>query len=156
MANECSKCRFERERQGWLYADESWKVFTSKWGPDSSPVKIIPGMTTIQLRRHATVFELEPPEWATLGPLIGHVTHAVRNATGAECVYWMALGEGVPHFHINFVPRGREIPESERGIDLLGYLHKYVDDSTFDAMGAKVGDALRASIDAEQEGARGT
>src|SRR5437763_1961067 len=147
MAKECGKCRFERERTDWLYRDDTWAVGATVWTVQGPTPAIIPGMVTLQLRRHATVFELVPDEWASLGPLVGHVVHAVREATGAECVYWLALGEGVPHFHINFLPRGPDVPLDERGIDLWPNLVKYVDDDAIPAMSARVGTALKARTD---------
>ena len=144
MSEGCGKCRFEAERSDWLDQDETWSVMETVW-TSPTPVQIIPGMVTLHLRRHATVFELTPGEWRSLGPLIGRIVHAIRDATDAECVYYLALGEGVPHFHINFLPRGAEIPPEERGIGLFLKLAKYTDEDAIPVVAARVGELLRAS-----------
>ncbi len=144
MGDGCPLCGFERERDPseWLYQDDLWSVGKSYWSPTVSPIAIIPGMVTIQLRRHARIFEVRDDEWSTLGPLIGRVAGAVQGATEAECVYFVALGEGYPHFHINFIPRGEDVPKEERGIGLWQELYKYVDDDAVPV----VGDQVRALL----------
>ncbi len=144
MVEGCGKCRFEVERTEWLDQDDTWSVMETVW-TSNTPVRIIPGMVTLHLRRHATVFELTHDEWQSLGPLVERVVHAVREGSGAECVYWLALGEGVPHFHINFLPRGPEVAEGDRGIDLFSHLDKYVDDERIPEVAARIGALLRAS-----------
>jgi diadenosine tetraphosphate (Ap4A) HIT family hydrolase len=145
LSDDCLLCHFERDRapDEWLFQDERWSVGNSYWPPDMSPVKIIPGMVTIQARRHLNVYDMDEDDWLSVGPLVGRVLQAVRQATGAARVYFIELGEGLPHFHINFLPRGDSVPKDQHGINYWAHLGDYVDDDAIPRVGGRIGTILR-------------
>lgn len=124
----CVRCALERQAVDWVYRDELWSVGsfwidsrTQQIGPSRTPGRLV-----LQSRRHAEgAVELNDEELATLGPLIGRVSRAIRAATGAEKVYFASIGEHSAHFHVALVPRSATIPADERGPGFLLHLPQY-------------------------------
>jgi len=64
------------------------------------------GTLFIEARRHLLDYaDMTPAELAALGPLLQRVYRALRQLTGAERIYQVAMIDGVPHFHCWLVPR---------------------------------------------------
>jgi diadenosine tetraphosphate (Ap4A) HIT family hydrolase len=67
------------------------------------------GTVIVEARRHVLDFgDMAPPESAELGPLLHRLVPAVKAATGVERVYFLALMERAPHFHLWLVPKKDE------------------------------------------------
>src|ERR1700689_821114 len=76
------------------------------------------GTVIVEARRNLLDFgEMTPPESAELGPLLHRLVPAIKAATGAERVYYLAVMERAPHFHLWLVPKKDE--GELRGVDYL-------------------------------------
>jgi diadenosine tetraphosphate (Ap4A) HIT family hydrolase len=64
------------------------------------------GTVIIEARRHLLDFgDMTPAESAELGPLLHRLIPAIKAATGVERVYYLAVMERAPHFHLWLVPK---------------------------------------------------
>jgi diadenosine tetraphosphate (Ap4A) HIT family hydrolase len=64
------------------------------------------GAIIVESRRHFLDFgEMTPPESAELGSILKRLVPALKAATGAHRVYFLALMEHSPHFHLWLVPK---------------------------------------------------
>jgi diadenosine tetraphosphate (Ap4A) HIT family hydrolase len=64
------------------------------------------GTVIVEARRHLLDFgDMTPAESAELGPLLHRLIPAIKAATGVERVYYLAVMERAPHFHLWLVPR---------------------------------------------------
>jgi len=76
------------------------------------------GTVIVEARRHLLDFgEMTPTESAGLGFLLHRLVPAVKAATGVERVYFLALMEHSPHFHLWLVPKKKE--GELRGVEYL-------------------------------------
>jgi diadenosine tetraphosphate (Ap4A) HIT family hydrolase len=76
------------------------------------------GAVIVEARRHLLDFgEMTPTESAELGSLLHRLVPAVKAATGVDRVYYLALMEHSPHFHLWLVPKKNE--GQLRGLDYL-------------------------------------
>jgi diadenosine tetraphosphate (Ap4A) HIT family hydrolase len=76
------------------------------------------GTLIIEARRHLLDFaEMTPAEYGDFGLLVHRLVPAVKEATGVERVYYLALMERVAHFHLWLVPK-KDIGDL-RGVDYL-------------------------------------
>ena len=67
------------------------------------------GTVIVEARRHLLDFaDMTPAESAELGSLLHRLVPAVKAATGVERVYYLALMERAPHFHLWLIPRKDE------------------------------------------------
>jgi diadenosine tetraphosphate (Ap4A) HIT family hydrolase len=67
------------------------------------------GTVILEARRHLLDFgEMAPPESAEVGPLLHRLVPAIKAATGVERVYYLAVMERAPHFHLWLVPKKNE------------------------------------------------
>jgi diadenosine tetraphosphate (Ap4A) HIT family hydrolase len=65
-----------------------------------------PGGYIVESRRHLLDFgEMNVDEFAELGPLLHRLVPAIKAATGVQRVYFLALMERAPHFHLWLVPK---------------------------------------------------
>ena len=65
----------------------------------------VPGFAFLEPIRHIPhVTDLDGPEAATFGAVLGRVTTALKDATGAELVYIYVFGGGIPHLHVHLAP----------------------------------------------------
>jgi diadenosine tetraphosphate (Ap4A) HIT family hydrolase len=60
---------------------------------------------------------MTPTESAELGSVLHRLVPAVKAATGVQRVYFLALMERAPHFHLWLVPKKNE--GELRGVDYL-------------------------------------
>jgi diadenosine tetraphosphate (Ap4A) HIT family hydrolase len=64
------------------------------------------GSVIVEARRHFLDFgDMTPDESVELGALLHRLVPAVKAATGVERVYYLAVMERAPHFHLWLVPR---------------------------------------------------
>lgn len=49
--------------------------------------------------------EMQPDEAESLGPVLGRLTRALKDATSAERVYVVTVVERTPHWHTWVIPR---------------------------------------------------
>jgi diadenosine tetraphosphate (Ap4A) HIT family hydrolase len=64
------------------------------------------GTVIVESRRHLLDFgDMNPDELAELGPILRNLVPAVKAATGVQRVYFLALMERAPHFHLWLVPK---------------------------------------------------
>jgi diadenosine tetraphosphate (Ap4A) HIT family hydrolase len=67
------------------------------------------GTVIVEARRHLLDFgDMTPAESAELGPLLHRLIPAIKAATGVERVYYLAVMERAPHFHLWLVPKKDE------------------------------------------------
>jgi diadenosine tetraphosphate (Ap4A) HIT family hydrolase len=68
-----------------------------------------PGGHIVEARRHLLDFgEMTPAELAEFGSTLHRLVPAVKAATGVQRVYFLALMERAPHFHLWLVPKKNE------------------------------------------------
>jgi diadenosine tetraphosphate (Ap4A) HIT family hydrolase len=76
------------------------------------------GTMIIESRRHFLDFaEMTPTESAELGSLLHRLVPAIKAVTGVDRVYYLAVMEHAPHFHLWLVPR--RIDDALRGAAYL-------------------------------------
>jgi diadenosine tetraphosphate (Ap4A) HIT family hydrolase len=76
------------------------------------------GTVIVQARRHLLDFgEMTTPESAELGALLHRLVPAIKAVTGVERVYYLALMERAPHFHLWLVPKQNK--GELRGVEYL-------------------------------------
>ncbi|HXL92545.1 MAG TPA: hypothetical protein VN969_26725 [Streptosporangiaceae bacterium] len=67
------------------------------------------GTVILEARRHLLDFaEMTPAELAELGPILNKLVPAIKAATGVQRVYYLAVMEHSPHFHLWLVPKKNE------------------------------------------------
>jgi diadenosine tetraphosphate (Ap4A) HIT family hydrolase len=67
------------------------------------------GTVIVESRRHFLDFgEMNPDELAELGLILHRLIPAVKAATGVQRVYYLAVMERAPHFHLWLVPKEKD------------------------------------------------
>ena len=67
------------------------------------------GTVILEARRHLLDFgEMTSAELAELGPILHRLVPAIKAATGVQRVYFLAVMERAPHFHLWLVPKKNE------------------------------------------------
>jgi diadenosine tetraphosphate (Ap4A) HIT family hydrolase len=67
------------------------------------------GTVIVEARRHLLDFgEMTPTESAELGAVLHRLVPAIKAVTGVQRVYYLAVMERAPHFHLWLVPRKDE------------------------------------------------
>src|SRR6202050_3957249 len=67
------------------------------------------GTVIVEARRHLLDFaEMTPAESAELGSILIRLVPAIKAATGVQRVYYLAVMERAPHFHLWLVPKKNE------------------------------------------------
>ena len=67
------------------------------------------GTVIFEARRHLLDFgEMTPAELAEFGSVIHRLIPAIKAATGVQRVYYLAVMEHAPHFHLWLVPKKNE------------------------------------------------
>ena len=91
---------------GYLYDDEHWYAY-------HAPVQsATPGQLFLVSKRHFLDFaEMTPGEAASYGLVLRTLYAALKRVVQAERVYAYVGLEGVPHFHVWLIPRGRDAAE---------------------------------------------
>jgi diadenosine tetraphosphate (Ap4A) HIT family hydrolase len=85
---------------GYIVEDEHFLVEHAPLQESSA------GTVIVEARRHLLDFgDMTPTESADLGPLLHRLIPAIKAATGVERVYYLAVMERAPHFHLWLIPR---------------------------------------------------
>jgi diadenosine tetraphosphate (Ap4A) HIT family hydrolase len=67
------------------------------------------GTVIVEARRHLLDFgEMTQTESAELGSVLSRIVPAIKAATGVQRVYFLAVMEHAPHFHLWLVPKKDE------------------------------------------------
>jgi diadenosine tetraphosphate (Ap4A) HIT family hydrolase len=67
------------------------------------------GTVILEARRHLLDFaEMTPAELAEIGSILNKLVPAIKAATGVQRVYYLAVMEHSPHFHLWLVPKKNE------------------------------------------------
>src|SRR5580698_2168008 len=67
------------------------------------------GTVILEARRHLLDFgEMTPAELAEVGSVLNRLVPAIKAATGVQRVYFLAVMERAPHFHLWLVPKKDE------------------------------------------------
>jgi diadenosine tetraphosphate (Ap4A) HIT family hydrolase len=85
---------------GYIVADEH---FLAEHAPlqESSA-----GTVILEARRHLLDFgEMTPAELAEFGSIVHRLVPAIKAATGVQRVYYLAVMEHAPHFHLWLMPK---------------------------------------------------
>ncbi|TMG41377.1 MAG: HIT domain-containing protein [Chloroflexi bacterium] len=81
-----------------VWEDDLWRLTTSVQSE-------VPGFSYLEPKRHIPhITDLEGPEAASLGTVLGRVTRVLREEAGTNLVYLFVFGGGVPHLHIHLAP----------------------------------------------------
>jgi diadenosine tetraphosphate (Ap4A) HIT family hydrolase len=81
-----------------VWRDDLWRLMTSIESE-------VLGFSYLEPLRHIPhITDLDGPEAATFGAVLGRVTSALKEATGAELVYIYVFGGGIPHLHVHLAP----------------------------------------------------
>ena len=86
---------------------------------EHAPLKLSnAGTVIVESRRHLLDFgEMTSAESAELGSILKRLVAALKITTGAHRIYFLALMERVPHFHLWLVPKKKQ--GSLRGVAYL-------------------------------------
>jgi diadenosine tetraphosphate (Ap4A) HIT family hydrolase len=81
-----------------------------------------PGWVMLLARRHSDgwLWDLDDQEALTYGLHLRDISATIKDVTGAERVYLIALGENTLHYHCLLIPRFADTPAEMRGAALLG------------------------------------
>lgn len=106
-AESCSMCaRIDASVGAELLLDDHWFAVASNE---------YPGWVWLSTKRHGEwSWDLTDGEAASYGDVLRRVSRAVREASSAERVYVLALGENSIHFHMLLIPRVTELGDDVR------------------------------------------
>ena len=80
------------------------------------------GRLVIEPKRHVVAPEdLSPQEFSQMGMLLQKGMTLLKNALGAEHVYFFRINDQVPHFHFHLVPRYPETPKDFWGLKIIDW-----------------------------------
>ncbi len=106
--SDCFLCR-RQDGQGHEEAPPpgGYIVVGRNFLAEHAPIKMSnAGTVIVESRRHLLDFgEMTTEESAELGSILHRLVPAVKEATGAHRVYFLALMERAPHFHLWLVPK---------------------------------------------------
>ncbi len=150
MSEDCRICEIN-DRLGSLpvrervYVNDSWRV-AHAWST-------LPGWLIVAPLRHVEALdELSDQETATLGPLLGLTTRALREILGCEKTYVVLFAEQptFSHLHIHVVPRMADFTAGEVGPGVFQFLNQpesaQVPAAERDRLSAEIGALIASSI----------
>ena len=83
-----------------VWEDERWRLTTS-----IHPSETARGFSFLEPKRHIPdITALDGAEATTFGAVIGRVTAALKESTGAELVYVYVFGGHIDHLHLHLAP----------------------------------------------------
>ena len=112
-----SDCNICRKQDGLKTGQSSWTprpggyiVEGENFLAEHAPLQeSSAGTVIVEARRHLLDFGgMTPAELAELGPILNRLVPAIKAATGVQRVYFLALMERAPHFHLWLVPKNNE------------------------------------------------
>lgn len=106
----CREVAGDVELPGGLLLDEE-HVLAFHVFPQEGERVVYLGYLMLVSRRHVAGHEdLDDVEAAAVGRGLTHLARALRDVAGADHVFVVRIGTGVPHLHIHLVPRYPETP----------------------------------------------
>lgn len=97
MSESCHICAAYADRERHVYDEGAWFAFESG---------DVPGWVMLGTKKHTEgMWSLSAEDATGLGPAIRAVGRAVKQATNAQRVHLVFLGEHALHFHLGFFPR---------------------------------------------------
>jgi diadenosine tetraphosphate (Ap4A) HIT family hydrolase len=100
-----------------IYQDE--QVYASHAHIAEGQTKTYLGWLVVESRRHIPgLAELTDDEGQATGLLVARLSRALKAVSGAEHVYALVIGHGVPHLHIHLLPRYPGTPAEYWGMRL--------------------------------------
>jgi diadenosine tetraphosphate (Ap4A) HIT family hydrolase len=133
--SDCFICKvhdaLEGEPEGYILEGKHFVV-------EHAPVNLAhAGTVIVASRRHLLDFaEMRPAESAELGTILKRLVPAVKAATGAHRVYFLALMERAPHFHLWLVPKKKG--GALRGVAYLAHRAAPASSSAAEAISKKI------------------
>jgi diadenosine tetraphosphate (Ap4A) HIT family hydrolase len=83
-----------------VWQDDLWRLTTSIHATETAR-----GFSFLEPKRHIPdITRLDGKEAATLGSVIGRVTAALKEVTGADLVYVYVFGGHIDHLHVHLAP----------------------------------------------------
>ncbi len=83
-----------------VWEDDLWRLTTS-----IHPTETARGFSFLEPKRHISdITALDGEEAAAFGTVMGRVTAALKEATGAELVYVYVFGGHIDHLHLHLAP----------------------------------------------------
>jgi diadenosine tetraphosphate (Ap4A) HIT family hydrolase len=122
-----------RER---VFVNDHWRALVHK--------SALSGWLVVGLRRHAlSLDDLTVEESLSMGPVLVGGTRALASVVGCVKSYVMLFCEGLPHLHLNLVPRMDDIPPDLVGPAVFGYEGRGIPltDSERDELGVRLASA---------------
>jgi diadenosine tetraphosphate (Ap4A) HIT family hydrolase len=102
VSESCHICALYADRARHIYDDGPWFA---------GAVADVPGWVMLGTKEHLEgTASLSAEDAAGLGPALRAVGRAVQQATGAERVHMVFLGEAARHFHLAYFPRAAGEP----------------------------------------------
>ena len=99
MSDNCLICAIYADRARHIYDEGPWFA---------AAVADVPGWVMLGTKTHLEgAWSLSAEDAAGLGPALRATARAVQQATNAERVHMVFLGEGARHFHLGFFPRAQ-------------------------------------------------
>lgn len=114
---DCVICRMN-DPNDELYVDvlaenKLWLVY--HWKPEKAP---LPGYLMFHSQRHVQgPADFTDEEAANFTFAIRHVSRILREVTGADRIYTIAIGETGPHLHAHLIPRYSDARLKAMGIE---------------------------------------
>jgi diadenosine tetraphosphate (Ap4A) HIT family hydrolase len=100
----CEKHRLGDEAQGGLLYEDAL-VYVGHVHALAGPT-VHRGQLVVEPKRHVPgIGDLDEPEAAAVGRACSRMACLLQQAAGAEHVYVWAIGDEVPHLHVQLVPR---------------------------------------------------
>lgn len=121
-----------------VYEDDHWRAFL---------MADVPGWVMLASKRHAEgPWGLSSGEAEGLGPAVQSVGAAVRDATSADRVHTVFLGENSLHFHLGFFPRVPGEPSLFDNSTLAAHMQEHQDSAKALVMGGQIRAARAAQV----------
>jgi diadenosine tetraphosphate (Ap4A) HIT family hydrolase len=124
-----------------LFADEHFSL--ARYGVNDAP-----GWFLFWSNRHVeSVAALNTSEQEALGRWLATVSGTVAKVLpGVERVYFVAMGEKYPHFHVLLAARGQDVPSERRGPTYLTLGPESGDAAEADEVAARVAALLAQTL----------
>ena len=85
-----------------VWEDDLWRLTVSLAAE-------IPGFAYLEPKRHVPhITDLDGAEAASFGPVLARCTKTLREASGAEVVYFYIFGDGIAHLHVHMAPHRKD------------------------------------------------
>jgi diadenosine tetraphosphate (Ap4A) HIT family hydrolase len=138
MSESCHFCAAYADRERRVYDGGAWFAFATG---------DVPGWVMLATKKHTEgMWSLSAEEAAGVGGAISAVGRAVKEATGAQRVHLVFLGEHALHFHLGFFPRADGESPLLDNAPLLAAAQTRVDAEQARAVAERIRSALAAEL----------